>query len=701
MSEQELIQARLRGVASRLQLLAGFKFTAVVAFWTCIALLLMLAAYKLFPFPFEVVQGSFLLGGVVFVAASSLGFLRRVRLAVWTCLGLLLLLGGYWLFRFPLAVVHGAFILGAAILVGACAREVLRPLSLAAAARVADQKLLLKERLSSAVEFGNNGDEVAMAGLVLRDAAKHAETLQAKEILPLHLPPSARWVLLMLVAIVGLAFVPEYRTPQFKQQERARKDVKQEGEKITRLVTKIEQKTKPAVLADMQKEVKALSDLGEHFKKVALTKEEVFRDLNNVADMIRKKQEELGENKEMRALNRKAAAAGTEPNAQQKAQLQQKINDLQKKLGSNPPSPEQVEKMKSELKQALEKVKANPKPDTAAGQEAKEALEKAIDSAMAQAKDAGNVSDSLDKAIEAMKQADVDMVAKHVGDAVKDLEQMKEQSSALAKMQQQAAQAGKDLAEQLQKGQAQAAKETLEKFIEQMQQSNLSDKQKEQMAQELTKALDPAQDYGKVGENLEQAISQMAKNDKTGAANSMQAAAEELQRLMDQQAEGQQLSEMMDQLRKSQCQIAGGNCQGDQCKDGLCKGGQGGDKNRAGKGGGYGDWPDEGNMMVPQYSETWENDQSPRAGKDSRGVTERGDPRNADRARPTKIQGQLGEGGPMPGIQLKGVSIKGQSNVEMEHATGAAKQEAEDALNKEQIPKSYQGQVKEYFDSLK
>jgi len=652
MSEQELIQSKLRAVASRLQVMAVLRFVARVAFWTCLVLLIVLGTYKLFPFPFGVLQGAFIGAGAVIVGSCVVVFLRRV--------------------------------------------------SLASAARVADQKLSLKERLSSAFEFCKSAQDGAMAGLVLRDAAKHAEVLNPKQIIPFHLPPSARWVLVMLLAIVGLAFVPEYRTEKFKQEQRVKADVKKEGEKIADLVRKIEQKAKPAVLDQMKEEVKAVGELGEQFKKVAVAKEDALRDLNNVADMIRKKQEQLGENKGVRSLNRKAAAGGSEPSAQQKAQLQQKINDLQKKLGSQtPPSPEQIEKTKQELKQALEKVKANPDPKSAAGQEAKQALEKAMDSAMQQAKDYGNVGDSLDKAMEAMKQADVDMVAKHTGDAIKDLEQMKEQSAALSKMQQQAQQAGKDLADQLDKGQAQAAKETLEKFIEQLQQSNLSDKQKEQMAQELTKALDPAKDYGKVGENLEKAISQLAKNDKTGASNSMQSAAEELQRMMDAQAEGQQLAEMMEQLQKSQCQIANGNCQGENCQNGTCKGGGTSGTPKGGKNRGFGDWPDENNQQVPEYSENWDNTGLSRDGKDPRGVTDRGDPKITGKTTPTKIQGRMGEGGTMPGIQLKGVSIKGQSSVEMEQTTTSAKQEAEDALNKEQIPKSYQGQVKEYFDSLK
>jgi len=495
--------------------------------------------------------------------------------------------------------------------------------------------------------------------------------------------------------------VPAYRTAEFREQQRAKQDIKKEGEKLVSLVKRIEQSTKPAIRAETKSELKAVEELGQEFRKVALTKGDALRDINTVADTIRKKQDELGENKSLRTLERRAAASSSEPNSKQREQLQQKINELQKKVGANPPTPQQIEKMKADLKQALDKVKSSPNPNTPAGKEAKEALEKSIESAMQQAKDSGDIRDSLEKALEGLKSADIDMVAKNITDSVKDLDQMKQQSEALNNAQKQAQQAGKDLAEQLSKGQAQAAKQTLENFAKQLEQSGLSDQQKQQIAQEMTKALDPAKDFGKVGEHLQNAVSQLAKNDKAGAANSAQAAAEELQKMMEQQGEAQQMAQMMEALKKSQCQIATGNCQGDQCQSGICQGGKPVGTAKGGKNRGFGDWPDENNKQAPEYSDSWDNSGLSRGEKDPKGVTDRGDPKVTDKVTPTKLHGQMQNAGPMPGITLKGVSIKGQSNVEMEQATTAAKQEAEDALNKEQIPKSYQGQVKEYFDSLK
>ena len=84
-----------------------------------------------------------------------------------------------------------------------------------------------------------------------------------------------------------------------------------------------------------------------------------------------------------------------------------------------------------------------------------------------------------------------------------------------------------------------------------------------------------------------------------------------------------------------------------------------------------------------------------------RGVSDRGDGQLADSLVPTKVKGQINPGGPMPSITLKGVSIKGQSRVDYTEMTTSAQSEAQAALSQEQVPRAYQGAVRDYFDDLK
>jgi flavin-binding protein dodecin len=118
-----------------------------------------------------------------------------------------------------------------------------------------------------------------------------------------------------------------------------------------------------------------------------------------------------------------------------------------------------------------------------------------------------------------------------------------------------------------------------------------------------------------------------------------------------------------------------------------------------GRGGsGVGTWADDSGLY-PNWA-SGENTEN-RPAMDGRGLTDRGTPQLADNLNPTKVHGQVSPGGQMPSITLKGLSIKGSSKVSYEEAASAAQNEAQSALNHDQVPRAYQGAVKDYFDDLK
>ena len=89
------------------------------------------------------------------------------------------------------------------------------------------------------------------------------------------------------------------------------------------------------------------------------------------------------------------------------------------------------------------------------------------------------------------------------------------------------------------------------------------------------------------------------------------------------------------------------------------------------------------------------------SGMDQRGHSDRGPGELTDALQPTKVKGQFSPGGQMPSITLKGISIKGQSTVAYQEAVVAAQSDAQSALSQEQVPRAYQGAVRDYFDDLK
>jgi len=230
-------------------------------------------------------------------------------------------------------------------------------------------------------------------------------------------------------------------------------------------------------------------------------------------------------------------------------------------------------------------------------------------------------------------------------------------------------------------------------MIDQLNAANLSPEQMDKMIDEVSKAVDPAGNYGKVAEYLKQAANQMKSGQKGDAAQSLAAASKELDKLMQQLGDAKELAETLQNLEEaSQCIGSG---------QGWRPG-----KPRFGKGGkpgsGVGTWAEDENAEWDgQSTAGWDNSGVERPDMAGKGETDRGEGELTDALKPTKVKGQFSPGGQMPSVTLKGVSIKGQSQVNFEESATAAQSDAQSALSQEKVPRAYQGTVKDYFDDLK
>ena len=190
--------------------------------------------------------------------------------------------------------------------------------------------------------------------------------------------------------------------------------------------------------------------------------------------------------------------------------------------------------------------------------------------------------------------------------------------------------------------------------------------------------MDPASNYGKVAEHLANAAKAMEGGNKPGGAKSLAAAADELDKLMQQLGDAQELQASLDALNQASMCI--GTCQGWRACLGPPAFRPGGKPSR-----GVGTWGDDSAEWDGQSTAGWDNSGIERPGMDPRGHTDRnGD--LSDSLQPTKVKGQFTPGGQMPSITLKGVSIKGQSKVDYEQAATAAQSDAQSALSQEKVP---------------
>lgn len=606
----------------------------------------------------------------------------------------LLGLGLYKVLPLPEVTIAWAGLAGVLCVAGGGLIGFWRRVGLLTTAQWLDERLRLKERLSTALELARDSRPGDWRVLVARDAAEHAGRLNLRELLPWGVPRTGRWVLLVLALTAGLGLVPEYRSQAHLQKQREREAVRDVGRNLAAVTRRTLEKRTNA-LESTRQTVEAVAELGQRLEKRPATRDQALQEVAKLTEKVRQEVRELAQNPALRALER-AARSGSQNTPASADQLRQQTEALRQALGGREPQPEAMEQLQRELQKAQQAAAGLKGQDAEAAQAAREQLARSLSQMARRAAELGAALPNLEEAIAALQAGQIDKVLKDLQVAEKDLEQLRQMAQALQQAQQQAAQIGQDLAEQLDKGQGDAALQRLAQMINQLKAGNLSPQDLEALRREVERAAKPGEQYGRVGEFLKQAARQMQQGDQPGAAKSLTDAAREIENLMQQLADAQDLKSTLDALKRAQLCIGNGQCWALGRSLGRPGTGQGGKPGR-----GVGTWADEDNWLdeVPDTGQ-WDNSGIERPDQAPRGITER-EAELSPNLDPTRVRGQFNPGGPMPSITLKGVSLKGQSTVALGEAITAAQSEAQAAVSQDQIPRAYQGAVKSYFDDLK
>lgn len=567
--------------------------------------------------------------------------------------------------------------------------------SIAATARWVDVKQNLKERMSTALEVADDKSNPLWRELVVHDAASHAREIDPKSLVPLRLTQAAYWAVLLLAVGVGLGFVPEYRTAAQKKRAADKEIIKDVGRGVAEL-TRREIAARPPASEPVKQSLEQVAALGDAFQKAELTRADALKDLASVQDKIKDQLKELGKDPAMKRLDQAMRATGKDQPSG--AALQKQMEAIQKQMGDNKPDAEKAEKLKEKLEKLQDAAKAMADKNSPGNEAGKREMSESLSALSKEAAEMGVNLPDLDKAIAALAANETDKFIKNLDAALSDMDKVAQMAKDMKALNQQLEKLGKDLAEQLQKGQADLAQSTLEKMKQQLESGKLSPEQAQKMLEEISKAIDPAKNYGECAKSLAKAGDQMKAGDKAGAAKSLADAAKELEKLMDQFGDAQSLAAAMDALKDaSMCVGSGQNWS-------LCRSKKPGYKPGGKPGAGVGTWADEeqgGSLSdIPVSDELVDNSFVNRPDQDARGQSERDASLNAG-LMPTKVKGQFSPGDRMPSISLPGVSIKGTSRVQFEEAASAAQSDADSALSQDKVPRAYQGPVKDYFDDLK
>lgn len=564
-----------------------------------------------------------------------------------------------------------------------------RPEKPLATARWLDLAKGFKERVSTAVELEQIKNPGPWGELVVADAARRLDDVNVPALLPFHVPRIWKSVLLVLVLGAGLGFVPEYRSEAYLQEQREKAAIEEAGQRLAEIARRTLDKRKPE-LDSARKSLEAVEDLGKELSRRPLTRDEALRDLAKLTEKVDENLQELARKPGVKSLER-SARSGSSDSPGSADELQKRLDALQKQMNGQSPEPDALEKLADALRQAQKAASAMGQ--NSEGMEAKSELANSLAEMAQQAADLGAALPSLEQALEALQAGQIDQMLKNLDLASQDLQQMLNMARAMQQLQQQQQAMGKNLKEQLERGQAAAAASRLREMTRKLQSGQSTPEQLQQMMKELAEALDPAGQYGEVKDLLEKGLQQMKAGQQAAAAQSLADAAKMLEDMLQQMASAQSLQAAMNALQKAQMCV--GNCQGwGQCQSppGFKPGGK--------PGRGVGTWADDSFTMTPQNNGLWDNSGIERPDFDPRGHTEREADLSED-LDPTRVKGQFNPGGPMPSITLKGVSIKGQSRVALQEAMATAQSEAAAALSDDVIPRAYQGSVRDYFDDFK
>ena len=556
-----------------------------------------------------------------------------------------------------------------------------RPVTPDAAARWLDARLGLQERLATALEITSKGPGEDWHPLVIRDAAARCHDVEPSRLIPLRLPRITRWTAVLAAILGTLLLMPEYRSPARIQARQEADAVRSAGRQLSEVTRKtLAEPRKPS--ESVRQELDRLEALGDRLQQASLKREEALKEVSRATDRLREQGLNLARSPSLQHLA-KAARERNPANGQSRGDG--------RKSDPNPGAneAESLRQRLDSLQKAAQEAAAGMKSRTAADRQPGLAAD--TQELMKTARELGLDLPALGKALQDLRDLRVDRFLKDLETASRDLGQLAER--ARSQVGAEVGQIGRDLGQQLARGQIDAAIASLERLERMMEETRPGDSGRPEGSEELRNALASAEGYGEVARHLQRALDQSNGRNPAAARKELSDARKALESLRADLQDLQSLRSAMTALGEAQQGLSGTSAEG---------GGKGAGGRSQGRGrGGFGDWAEEDPWRVPgEIAESWDNSGLSRADKTPRGRSDR-ETTLPGSLTPTRARGQFQPGKAMPSIMVKGLNLRGESRVGYSEAVEAAQSEAQSALSEESIPKAYRNAVRDYFDDLK
>ncbi len=560
----------------------------------------------------------------------------------------------------------------------------LRPISRMDAARLAEARLGLKERLSSALEFektpGANDPEAAvLRRLQLADAAIHARTLKAADAVPLRVPWEAKAFAAGL-ALIALALIvpslPVFVPPGVKLE---RQIVQKTGSKLEQTAKVIQKQADLQSLPGTKRSAALMQRLGQRLAAGHLDKKQAMVQMSKLTQQMRQELQKT-------AAANSSAGAGGKSMAQAGQQLAQAMAGGQNASGNNG-------------KQA------------GAGQ-----------------KNGGSGSKSGQKAGQnggaGAKSATGD---KFNGFNVPTSSKSKSSQSSPNGSPAQATPEMQRAAQAMQQNDSQALSQQLRQMADRIQSGKMSASEQQQAASDVQKLADALKNtpMPETQQHAQAAADALKRGDTQAAASEMRRAAASAEREAQEQADQQGQQDAAQGMEDAESQMAGANSPGDISDDNSQPGqGQGkGQGKGQGSGNGSGDGDGFGNGEGLASGQGKHGHGKGNGGSGGGGMSGGKPGDTGEGSSPVKHLGKAGDALNPKGVKLyfgrplnAGPSKTGPtrkvganpnaapgstaSQVPYYNYVAPAQKSAESAMDKEDIPPAYRSDVRKYFNSL-
>lgn len=285
------------------------------------------------------------------------------------------------------------------------------------AARVADERAALDERLSTATRLLERGTTSPAGEAQLEDAARAASSLSVTDVLPYRAPRRLAFLAVAALVLTLSVFLPEWGFFMSDQDREDRRAMQREGEKIQRIAKEIEKKagsrTKEEDAATLKRLAQDMRRLGRDQSRNRISKKQALLKMEDLKEQLNEAAAKDGAN---RTRQRQEAAAD----------LEQAANEAGKK-GQG----EQA----SQLRRMAESLKAG---DLKAAEQQLRKIEEKVRQGKLSSDDMKDAAATLSEMAKAMDKSQVGEAGKELAEASKELREAAQKLDSLQKQMEQA-----------------------------------------------------------------------------------------------------------------------------------------------------------------------------------------------------------------------------------------------------------------------